>query len=70
MHTPPQCANMEHSIHSERPMVQTGNSPTSQDGLMMPHHSDHSESVTYQSMATIEPSVQTALISKIQWKIL
>ena len=69
-HTPLQYANMEHLTHSEQPMEPKEFSQTSQDGLTMHHHSDHSESVTYQNTDTIELSDLTVLISKTQSKIL
>ena len=63
-------ANMALLTHSERLMAPKDNFQISQDGLMMHHNSVHSESVTYQSKATIEPSDQTAPTSRTPSKIL
>lgn len=69
-HTLPQSANTEHLTHGEPRMVLRDNSQTSQDGLTMHHHMEHSELVTYQSTATIELLDQIVPISRTQWRIL
>lgn len=69
-HTLPQSANTEHLTHSEPHMVPRDNSQTSQDGHTMLLHMEPSESVTYQSMGTIELLDQIVPTSRTQWKIL
>ena len=67
--TPHQSVNTELLIHTEQLMAQKEYSQASQDGLTMLHHSDHSESVTYQSMDTIKILDQTAPTSRTLSKI-